>query len=101
MSPSRRSTSTREIDPYDRAVYAKAAENLQRMVKAGRADARRKPVLLRLPADLGGQVQTGLAAVASLAHYATNRVRKHELTTPLKEHDRVARSRRSTPRPAR
>ena len=36
-----------------------------------------------------GRVQTGLAAVASLADYATNRVRKHELTTPVKEDDRV------------
>jgi uncharacterized protein (DUF1015 family) len=35
------------------------------------------------------RVQTGLAAVASLADYATNRIRKHELTTPLKEDDRV------------
>jgi uncharacterized protein (DUF1015 family) len=34
-------------------------------------------------------VQTGLAAVASLADYATNRIRKHELTTPAKEDDRV------------
>ena len=34
-------------------------------------------------------MQTGLAAVASLADYATNRVRKHELTTPVKEDDRV------------
>jgi uncharacterized protein (DUF1015 family) len=36
-----------------------------------------------------GRAQTGLAAVASLADYATNRIRKHELTTPTKEDDRV------------
>ena len=36
-----------------------------------------------------GQAQTGLACVASLADYATNRIRKHELTTPVKEDDRV------------
>ena len=35
------------------------------------------------------RAQTGLAAVASLADYATNRIRKHELTTPVKEDDRV------------
>ena len=34
-------------------------------------------------------MQTGLAAVASVADYATNRIRKHELTTPVKEDDRV------------
>ena len=36
-----------------------------------------------------GTSQTGLAAIASLADYASNRIRKHELTTPAKEDDRV------------
>jgi uncharacterized protein (DUF1015 family) len=36
-----------------------------------------------------GHAQTGLAAAASLAAYAENRIRKHELTTPAKEDDRV------------
>jgi uncharacterized protein (DUF1015 family) len=35
------------------------------------------------------RVETGLAAVASIAAYAENRIRKHELTTPAKEDDRV------------
>ena len=78
-----------DIDPYAPAVYAEAAENLARMVAAG--------VLVRDPSPLyyvyrltwRGHRQTGLAAVASLADYATNRIRKHELTTPLKEDDRV------------
>jgi len=34
-------------------------------------------------------VETGLAAVASLNDYASNRVRRHEHTTPAKEDDRV------------
>jgi uncharacterized protein (DUF1015 family) len=34
-------------------------------------------------------VQTGIAAVASVADYGTGRIRKHELTTPAKEDDRV------------
>jgi uncharacterized protein (DUF1015 family) len=36
-----------------------------------------------------GRVQTGLGAAASVADYNTNRIRKHELTTPVKEDDRV------------
>ena len=36
----------------------------------------------------GGR-QTGLACVASLDAYATSRIKKHELTTPTKETDRV------------
>jgi uncharacterized protein (DUF1015 family) len=77
------------IDPYDARVYAKAAENLKTMTAAG--------VLIRDPSPRyyvyrltrQGHAQTGLAAVASIADYDINRVRKHELTTPLKEDDRV------------
>ncbi|SDB40157.1 DUF1015 domain-containing protein [Bauldia litoralis] len=79
-----------DIDPYSAQVYAKAAENLDRMIAEGvlvRDDAPRYYVY-RLTWQ--GHVQTGLAAVASLADYATNRIRKHELTTPVKEDDRVA-----------
>ena len=36
-----------------------------------------------------GRRQTGLACVAALAGYENGRVRKHELTTPVKETDRV------------
>jgi uncharacterized protein (DUF1015 family) len=35
------------------------------------------------------RVETGFAAAASLRAYAENRIRKHELTTPVKEDDRV------------
>ncbi|MEA2937984.1 MAG: hypothetical protein QOC56_1488, partial [Alphaproteobacteria bacterium] len=84
------------IDPYDSAVYAKAAENLQRMIAAGVVIRDAKPCLYvyrltgRDPRDSGRQIrQTGLAAVASLADYLTNRIRKHEHTTPVKETDRV------------
>jgi uncharacterized protein (DUF1015 family) len=77
------------IDPYSRTVYAKGAENLDRMVKAGVLVRDDKPVYYVYRLTWNGKTQTGLAAVASLADYATNRVRKHELTTPVKEQDRV------------
>jgi len=76
-------------DPYDRAVYAKAAENLKRMVDAGVLIRDAKPCLYVYRLTWRGHVQTGLAAAASLADYATNRIRKHEYTTPAKEDDRV------------
>jgi uncharacterized protein (DUF1015 family) len=77
------------IDPYDPAVYAKAAENLRRMIAAGVLirDAEPHYYIYRLTRQ--GRSQTGLAAVASIADYETNRIRKHELTTPTKEDDRV------------
>lgn len=76
-------------DPYDRAVYAKAAENLNRMTAAGVLKRDEKPCYYVYRLTRRGHVQTGLAAVASLADYATNRIRKHEHTTPAKEDDRV------------
>ena len=77
------------IDPYDRAVYAKAAENLQRMIKAGVLMRDATPCYYVYRLTWRDRVQTGLAAVASVADYKTNRIRKHELTTPVKEDDRV------------
>ena len=76
-------------DPYSPTVYAKGAENLARMREAG--------VLVRDPAPayyvyrftVGDLVQTGVAVAASIAAYDANRVRKHELTRPDKEDDRV------------
>jgi uncharacterized protein (DUF1015 family) len=78
-----------KIDPYDRAVYEMAAENLRRMIKAGvlMRDATAYYYIYRL--TWRDRVQTGLAATASIAAYGANRIRKHELTTPTKEDDRV------------
>jgi uncharacterized protein (DUF1015 family) len=76
-------------DRYGPAVYAKAAENLGRMTAAGVLirDASPRYYVYRL--GWRARAQTGLAAIASLADYATNRIRRHELTTPVKEDDRV------------
>jgi uncharacterized protein (DUF1015 family) len=76
-------------DPYDRTVYGKAAENLDRMVKAGVLTRDDKPSYYVYRQTWRDRTQTGLAAVASIADYTSNRVRKHELTTPVKEDDRV------------
>jgi uncharacterized protein (DUF1015 family) len=77
------------IDPYDAAVYAKAAENLKSMVAAGVLTRDAKPTYYVYRLAWRDRTQTGLAAAASIADYDTNRIRKHELTTPVKEDDRV------------
>ena len=76
-------------DPYDKAVYAKAAENLKRMIVDGVLIRDAAPCYYAYRLTWRSRTQTGIAAVASLKDYATNRIRKHELTTPLKEDDRV------------
>ncbi len=76
-------------DSYSDAVYAKAAENLQRMIaeRVLQRDARAQYYAYRTIWQ--GRRQTGLACVAAIAGYENGRIRKHELTTPVKETDRV------------
>jgi uncharacterized protein (DUF1015 family) len=76
-------------DPHDPAVYGKAAENLQHMIAAGVLMRDAKPCYYAYRLTWRGRVETGFAAVASVAAYAANRIRRHELTTPVKEDDRV------------
>ncbi|MBI3435267.1 MAG: DUF1015 domain-containing protein [Proteobacteria bacterium] len=77
------------VDPHDERVYATAAGNLGRMIAAGVLMRDARPCYYAYRLSGHGRAQTGLAAIASLADYASNRIRKHELTTPLKEDDRV------------
>jgi uncharacterized protein (DUF1015 family) len=76
-------------DPYAPAVYATAAENLQRMRREGVLMRDANPNYYGYRATWTGGRQTGLACVASLGAYAAGRIKKHELTTPVKETDRV------------
>lgn len=77
------------IDPYSAEVYAKAAENLKRMVDDGILMRDDKPCYYAYRLTREGKSQLGIAAAASVADYATNRIRRHEFTTPVKEDDRV------------
>ncbi|EJW11934.1 hypothetical protein A33M_2582 [Rhodovulum sp. PH10] len=77
------------IDPYDPAVYAKARENLDRMVAEGVLIRDTVPSYYVYRLTWRDRVQTGLAVAASVADYVSNRIRKHELTTLAKEDDRV------------
>lgn len=76
-------------DPYAALVYAKAADNLARMVRAGVLVREAAPCFYAWRMTMGAHVQTGLAGVAAVAHYDANRIRRHEFTRPDKEDDRV------------
>ncbi|MEW6164623.1 MAG: DUF1015 family protein [Pseudomonadota bacterium] len=78
-----------ETDPYAPGVYAKAAENLGRMIEAGVLARDAAPGYYAYRLTMGTHVQTGLVASASVACYDANRIRKHEFTRPDKEDDRV------------
>jgi len=55
------------IDPYDGAVYAKAAENLKRMVDAGVLIREARPAFYVYRLTWRGHTQTGIAGVANVA----------------------------------
>lgn len=76
-------------DPYDPSVYAKSAENMQKMLQEGILIREDKPCYYAYRLIMDGHSQVGLVAAASVADYDINRVRKHEYTRPAKEDDRV------------
>jgi uncharacterized protein (DUF1015 family) len=76
-------------DPYAPEVYAKAAENLKKMVDAGILARDETPCYYAYRLVMGDHVQTGLVAAASVAAYDASRIKKHEFTRPDKEDDRV------------
>jgi uncharacterized protein (DUF1015 family) len=78
-----------EVDIYAPEVYAKAAENLSKMLAAGVLQQDDTPCYYAYRLTMNGHVQTGLVAAASVAEYDLNRIRKHEFTRPDKEDDRV------------
>ncbi len=76
-------------DPYSPAVYARAAENLKRMLAQKVLTRDQKPGYYGYRLTMGNHVQTGIVAVASVEAYDANRIRRHEFTRPDKEDDRV------------
>jgi len=76
-------------DPYDPAVYAKGAENLNKMISQGILITEQAPAYYIYRLIMNGHSQTGLVAIASVKDYDSNRIRKHEYTRPDKENDRV------------
>ena len=77
------------VDPYSTEVYEKGAANLRKFLEDG--------ILVREPHPMfgvyrqrwGTHEQTGLVALASIDEYDRGLIKKHELTKPVKENDRV------------
>ena len=76
-------------DIYDASVYAKGRENFQKLISEGslRQDAQSAFYLYRQV--MGQHSQVGLVAAASCEEYLSGIIKKHELTRPDKEDDRV------------
>lgn len=82
-----------DLDPaisvYDVQVYAKGAQSLQHLIAERVLQQDVQPYYYLYRLIMGAHQQTGIVAVANVADYDTNRIRKHEFTRPDKEDDRV------------
>lgn len=78
-----------EMDPHDKRVYEKGAENLQKMIRDGILLQDNEPTFYIYKQVMGKHQQIGLVACASLEEYEKDFIKKHELTRPDKEDDRV------------
>jgi len=76
-------------DIYAPQIYAKGRENFRRLIAAGALQQDSRPCFYLYRQVMGRHSQVGLVAVASCAEYLTGIIRKHELTRPEKEDDRV------------
>lgn len=78
-----------ETDSHDPAVYVKAKENLQTFIDEKFLLFEEKPCYYIYELTMDGRVQTGLVAVSSVEDYRQGVIKKHELTRPEKEKDRI------------
>jgi uncharacterized protein (DUF1015 family) len=75
--------------PYSDEAYARGAANLAQLVTTGVLVRDAEPAYYVYRIAMQGRVQTGVAFAASVAAYEAHRIRRHELTRPDKENDRV------------
>jgi uncharacterized protein (DUF1015 family) len=78
-----------DVDPHSPQVYARGAENFRRMIEAGVLARDAGPRFYAYRMIMGPHSQTGLVVAASVEAYDAGRIRRHELTRPEKEDDRV------------
>lgn len=77
------------VDPYSTEVYEKGAANLQKFLEDGILVRELNPMFGVYRQRWGTHEQTGLVALASIDEYDRGLIKKHELTRPVKEKDRV------------
>ena len=77
------------IDIHSPEVYEKSKENLQSFIEKGVLIEEDKPCYYIYRLVMNGKSQTGLVAGSSVDDYEKGIIRKHELTRPEKEKDRI------------
>jgi uncharacterized protein (DUF1015 family) len=78
-----------DTDPHAPEVYAKGAENFQKLIRDGALKQDAQPCFYLYRQIMGQHSQVGLVAAASCEEYLGGIIKKHELTRPDQEDDRV------------
>ena len=76
-------------NPYDRPVYEKARENMERWIQDGILLQEENPALYIYRQVMDGRVQTGIVGCVAVDEYLDNTIKKHEFTRVEKEQDRI------------
>ena len=77
------------IDTHSQQVYDKAKANLELFIQNGTLVNEEKPCYYIYQLVMNGKSQTGLVCVSSIEDYFNDVIKKHELTRPEKEKDRI------------
>ena len=77
------------IDTHSQQVYDKAKENLELFIQNGTLYQEEKPCYYIYQLVMNGKSQTGLVCASSIEDYFNDVIKKHELTRPEKEKDRI------------
>ena len=76
-------------DVHSAAVYEKSAENFKKWIDWGWLAGDRENYFYVYAQTMGGRTQYGIVGCASVDDYLNGTIRKHELTRPDKEQDRM------------
>ncbi len=77
------------IDTHSQEVYDKAKSNLQKLIDDGMFMQDEKPMFYVYAQTMFGKTQYGLVGGSGTEDYANGIIKKHELTRPDKEEDRM------------
>jgi uncharacterized protein (DUF1015 family) len=77
------------VNLYSQQVYDKAKENFEKFKKQGWLKKDDKDLLYIYAQTMWGKTQYGIVGCASVDDYLNNVIKKHELTRPDKEEDRM------------
>ncbi|MDA3883650.1 MAG: DUF1015 family protein [Bacteroidales bacterium] len=78
-----------DVDIHSQPIYDKAKENLHKLISEGVLFQEDKACYYIYAQTMNGKTQYGIVGSASVADYENNIIKKHELTRPDKEEDRM------------